>query len=132
MLKYALCTMAIFIASLAWLYTAWSFGNRTKSWTPVTAEILDNDMQETVTGEPAGWITTISYTVDELQYEADVDEYLVGKEATVFVNPEDPKQVVGKSGARIQDMVYPMAASIGSGLFSIVLLMIRLSPKEDD
>jgi len=132
MLKYALCTSVIFVASLLWLYVTWSFGNVTKSWDPVTAQILDNDMRETIDGSPAGWITTISYTIDDTEYETRVDEYLVGKEATVYVNPDDPSDVVGKAGTRIQDMVYPLALSVGSSLFSIVLLMIAFSPQEDD
>jgi hypothetical protein len=131
MAKYAFGTLLAFVASAIWLFLAWSNGNKTTAWTPVTAQIVSNDMQETVRGRPAGWLTTIKYSVNGNQYEAVVDEYLVGKEATVYVNPSDETEVVGKAGARIQDMGRPIIATVGSGLFAIVLLLIAFSPKED-
>ena len=60
-----------------------------------------------------------------------VDEYLVGKTATVYVNPSDPTDVVGKPGARIQNLGRPVILTVGSGLFAVVLLLIAFSPKED-
>lgn len=131
MAKYAFGTLVIFIASSIWLFLAWASGNKTNNWDPVTATIIKNDMQETIRGRPAGWLTTITYDVGEIQYEAVVDEYLIGKEATVYVNPNDPTDVVGKAGARIQDMVRPIIATVASGLFAVVLLLIAFSPKED-
>lgn len=131
MAKYAFGTLAIFIASSIWLCLAWSNGNKTAGWNPTTAQIIGNDMQESIRGRPAGWLTTITYMVDGNQYQTVVDEYLIGEEATVFVDPEDPTNVVGKAGARIQDMGRPMIATVGSGLFALVLLLIAFSPKED-
>ena len=131
MAKYALGTLIVFMASAIWLFLAWSSGNKTTEWTPVNAQIVANDMEETIRGRPAGWLTTITYSVDGNQYEAVVDEYLLGKQATVYVNPVDASQVVGKSGARIQDLGRPIIATVGSGLFAIVLLLIAFSPKED-
>ncbi len=88
-------------------------------------------MKETIRGKPAGWLTEVSYEVDGIPYEAVVEEYLVGNEAPIYVNPEDPADVVGKQGARIRDLAKPLIAAVGSGLFAIVLLLIALSPKED-
>jgi hypothetical protein len=135
MVKYALGTLLVFLASSTWLFLAWSSGNKTNDWTPTPAKVIRNEMQESINSRgrtrPAGWLTTIEYEVDKVQYEAIVDEYLVGNEATVFVNPENPADVAGKAGARIQDMGRPMVATIGSGLFAIVLLLIAFSPKDD-
>lgn len=131
MAKYALGTLVVFVASSIWLFLAWSSGNKTNGWNPTQAQVVANDMQETVRGRPAGWLTTITYSVDQQEYEAVVDEYLVGNAVTVFVNPDDPTDVVGKAGARIQDMGRPIIATVGSGLFALVLLLIAFSPKED-
>lgn len=131
MAKYAFGTLVVFIASAIWLFLTWSSGNKTNDWNPTTAKIVSNGTQETIGGRTIGWLTTITYTVDGNQYEAGVDEYLVGKEATVFVNPADPREVVGKAGARIQDMGRPIIATVGSGLFAVVLMLIAFSPKED-
>ncbi|MEZ6094943.1 MAG: DUF3592 domain-containing protein [Pirellulaceae bacterium] len=131
MAKYALGTLAVFVASAIWLYLAWASGNQTNSWNPTAAKVISNDTQKTIGGRPAGWLTTITYDVDGQTYKADVDEYLVGNQVTVYVNPNDPTEVVGKAGARIQDMGRPIIATVGSGLFGVVLLLIALSPKED-
>ncbi len=131
MTKYALGTLAVFIISSVWLFVAWSSGNKTKSWIPAPAQVLKNDVRKTRRGKLAGWLTTVVYEVNGIQYEAVVDEYLVGDDVTVFVNPENPMDVVGKSGARIQDLGRPIIATVGSGLFAIVLLLIAFSPKDD-
>ena len=131
MAKYALGTLVVFILSAGWLFLAWSSGNKTNSWDPTTAQIVENGIQETITGQTAGWLTTITYSVDGIEYVADVDEYLIGKDVTVFVNPEDPMDVVGKAGPRMQDMGRPMLATVASGLLAVVLLLIAFSPKED-
>ncbi|HMP79471.1 MAG TPA: hypothetical protein PKD54_08475 [Pirellulaceae bacterium] len=131
LVKCAFGTLAVCLGSAVWLFLAWSAGNRTKTWTPTLADIEFNDVVTTRRGQPAGWRTTITYTVDGQGFKAVVDEYLIGKEATVFVNPDDPRQVVGKTGARIQDMGYPLIITIGSGLFAIALLLIAFSPKDD-
>ncbi len=131
MVKYALGTLVVFIASSIWLFIAWSNGNKTNAWTPTVAQVVSNRVQRTFRRRPTGWLTTITYTVDDDQYEAVVDENLLGKEVTVFVNPADPTAVVGKAGARIQDLFRPIIATAGSGLFAIALLLIAFSPKED-
>ena len=131
MAKYALGTLAVFIVSAVWLFLAWSSGSKTNDWDPTTAQIVANNVQESLGGRPSGWLTTITYEIDGNQYETVVDEYLIGKEATVFVNPDDPTDVVGKAGARMQNMGRPIIATVGSGLFAIVLLLIAFSPKED-
>ena len=131
MVKYALGTLVVFIGSSIWLYLAWANGNETNGWDAVPAQVVSNSARKTVRGRPSGWLTTITYEVDEIQYEAVVDEYLVGKTATVYVNPSDPTDVVGKPGARIQNLGRPVILTVGSGLFAVVLLLIAFSPKED-
>ncbi len=131
MIKYAFGTLVVFIASSIWLFVAWTDGNKTSSWNPTPAQVLKNDARETLRGKPAGWLTTIAYEVNGTPYEAVVDDYLVGNNVTVFVNPENPSDVVGKSGARIQDLGRPIIATVGSGLFAVVLLLVAFSPKDN-
>lgn len=139
MAKFGFGTLCVFALSAVWLMFAWSNGNRTQSWDPTTAKVISNDVQKRRIvdnrgiGRNAGtgWLTEISYIVDGVEYEAIVDEYLIGNEVTVFVNPSDPTEVVGKAGVRIQDMFWPLLVMIASGLFAVVLLLIAFSPKED-
>ena len=130
-MKYAFVTVVVFLISAIWLFSAWSGGNKTNHWTPVPAQILSNDTQDSIRGRPAGWLTTIAYQFNGLQYETVVDEYLLGESATVYVDPNGPTMVVGKPGARMQDMGRPLIATVASGLFALVLILIAFSPKED-
>ncbi len=131
MAKYAFGTFVVFVASSLWLYFAWSSGSKTSEWTPTTAQVISTDVDRTVRRRIEGWLTTITYSVEGVQYEAVVDEFLDGKTATVYVNPANPAQVVGKAGVRVQDLGRPIIATVGSGLFAVVLLLIAFSPKED-
>ena len=132
MAKFTFVAFVVFLASVAWLIISWRAGNKTKSWDATTAEVLKNDAQTTRHGrQPRGWLTTISYSVDGTEYVAKVDEYLLGKSVTVYVNPHNPSEVVGKAGARIQDMFMPIIATAGSGLFLVVLGLMIFSPKDD-
>ena len=135
--KAALGTLVIFLGSSIWLYLAWSHGNRTNQWTAVPAVIIKNDVQESNydrsdTRGPMGWKTTVKYTVDGIEHEAVVDEYLIGSNQEVFVDPNNPASVVGKQGATIQATAYPLVATVASGLFALVLVLIAVSPKEVD
>jgi hypothetical protein len=73
----------------------------------------------------------VNYTVDGVVYLAVVDEYLVGSNQEVFVDPNNPASVVGKQGATIQATAYPLIATVGSGLFAVFLILIAVSPKGD-
>ena len=134
MAKYALGTLAVFLISSVWLFFAWSNGNKTTSWKEIDAQLLGVEVQETIRGRPAGYLSFVSYEVTGVEYEAVVDEHLYGDEdgnTKVFIDPDDASQVVGLTGPRMQDMGRPLIATIGSGLFAIVLLLIAFSPKED-
>ena len=134
LIKTALGTLTVFFGSAIWLFIAWSNGNRTNQWKKVPAVVIKNDVQESADDrhQPLGWKTTVTYTVAGKDYSAIVDEYLVGGNQVVYVDPNDPTSVVGKPGPTIQAMARPLIATAGSGLFAIVLILIAVSPKEED
>lgn len=131
MANFAVGTLVLFFASSCWLYLTWSHANRTTRWKPVSATVVANGVQETMDGQLAGWATTIAYEIDGARYEAVVDEYLIGNQVTVYVNPQDAREVVATVGARMQDLGRPIVVTVGCGLFAIVLVLIALSPRED-
>lgn len=131
MTKYAFLTIVAFIASLLWLYFAWAHANRTNGWTPAPAKVISIDKQRRRHGRPAQLLSRVSYSFEGKKYEAIVDEYLLDQEVTVYVNPDDPSEVVGVAGARMQDVGRPLIFTIASGLFAVVLVLIAYSPKED-
>lgn len=129
--KAAVATTLVFIASSIWLFLAYSNGARTNDWPPVPADIQGNGVERTANGQTRGLTTVVKYQVDGVEYEAVVDEYLVGKGAEVYVNPSDPSEVVGKRGPTLQMMFRPIVVTGATGLFAIVLALIALSPKDD-
>ncbi|MEL7496604.1 MAG: DUF3592 domain-containing protein [Planctomycetota bacterium] len=131
MLKYAVLTMIVFLGSLIWLIAALSGDNQTHQWAPVEAKVLDSQMLRTVSGRASGIEVLILYNYEGQDYEAVLDDYVVGTTGTVFVNPADPTQVVGEQGPRVQSYGRPLIATLASGLFAIVLCLIAFSPKED-
>ena len=131
MTKYLAGSVFAFIACLVWLAVTWNAGNRTNSWLRVSANVVKNDVESSVDdNEFYGWKTTIEYSVNGKRYEAIVDEYLIGENVAVYVNPDNPSAVVGKPGFRIQDGFKPIVATVFFGLFSLVLLLIKLSPRD--
>jgi len=137
MLKVAFpVALLLAILSCTWLYLAYSNGNKTKSWTPVPAVVSENGAVAAtdIRGRPRGvksWLTAVTYSVDGETYEAVIDDYLAGNEATVFVNPENPQEVVGKTGPKMEDTFYPMVATAFTVCLSVVILLIAFSPKDD-
>lgn len=129
--KTAIGTSVVFLACLGWLGMTWIHGNRTNDWNVVPATVVHNDMYETELGRPDGWATTVRYRVANVDYETVVDEYLIGDDVNIFVDPKDATSVVGKPGARIQSLGAPLIATVGSGLFGLILIMIAIIPKED-
>ena len=110
----------------------WIAGSKIHSWSPTQANVTKIDVEEPFEGEIQGWQTTIEYTIDGKPYEADIDEYLIGNDVTVYVYPKDPTDVVGKPGFRIQDGFIPIVATVFSGLFVVALLLIKFSPKDSE
>jgi len=138
MIKIAISVAAIlFILSAVWLYLTFAHENRTTSWKPTSAEVTANGAEVATNrgrgmrGGVKAWATTIVYSVDGESYEAVVDEYLVGSDVTVYVNPGDPREVVGKAGATIQGTFYPILATVFTGLLTVVMALIAFSPKDD-
>lgn len=129
--KAAIGTVVVFVASLTWLLLAYSNGTRTNSWTPVQAEVLGNSVDRSAAGRTRGMTTAVMYRIDGVEYECVVDEYLVGKSAEIYVNPENSAEAVGKRGATLQTMFRPIVVTGATGLFAVVLVLIALSPKED-
>lgn len=131
MAKYALGTLFVFFLSGIWLFVAISRGNDTHSWTPVEARVTEARAQRSLGRGPKRILTTIEYSIDGIEYETTLAEILVGTNVTVYVNPSDPTDVVGEPGFQVQMYGRPLLATIGSGLFAVVLLLIAFSPKED-
>ena len=75
--------------------------------------------------------TRVKYMVGSKVYHAVVDEYLLGDEVTIYFDPDDPKDIVGKTGATLQATWFPIMLCVASGVFGLVLLIIKFSPKED-
>ena len=128
--KAALGTLVVVLVSSVWLYMAWSNGNRTSSWAAVAAHVENNDIEKNARGRMQGWATTVSYTVDGVEYVAVVEDYLVGT-TEVYVDPNDPTAVVGVRGASLRDYGRPLLLTVGASLFAVVLTLIALSPKDD-
>ena len=130
-LTYALGALVVFIFSLVWLIQAMTGGQATRNWDAVEAEIISNASTKSFSGETTSVETRVIYTVKGVEYEAVLDDFLIKGKGTVYVNPSDPTQVVGEQGPQVQRYGRPLIATLGSGLFLIVLGLIALSPKED-
>ena len=129
-------TLLLTVLSCSWLYLAYSNGNRTKNWTSVPAVVTENGAVtgSDIRGRRRGvksWLTAIAYSVDGETYDAVIDDYLVGSEAVVFVNPDNPEEVVGKTGPKMEDTFYPLVATAFTVCLSVVILLIAFSPKDD-
>ena len=131
MLKYCIGALIVFAVSSTWLFFAISYGNATKSWTPTPAQVGTTETSRNLGGRRAGIHAHVTYVVNGITYEGLVDNFLVSGTGTIYVNPNDPTQIVGIRGANIQHFGRPMIATIGSGLFLVVLGLIAFSPKED-
>lgn len=93
--------------------------------------MLDNTAGRTVTGKKRGAISKIRYQVEGEEFEATLNDLVYGPKATVYVNPNDPTQVVAKRGVTTKSVARPMILTVASGLFGVVLCLIAFSPKED-
>ena len=89
--------------------------------------LLPNAMQRRKFG---GFVSTIEYQFDGVDFEAKLPEYKLG-EIEVFVNPFEPTEVVAERGATMVTLARPIIGTVGSGLFAIVLVLICFSPKEE-
>ena len=131
MIKYFLGALVVFLVCSLWLYSAISKGNATKKWIATPAAIGEGAADRNLRGRRTAIHTPVIYTYDSIEYEGVVDDFLIAGSGTVYVNPDDPTQVVGKTGPNLQHYGRPMIFTIGSGLFLIVLGLIAFSPKDD-
>jgi len=141
MVKYFFVALLVFVVSAIWLFVAISKGNATKNWDEVPAQIGSSNVDRNLARRGRGRLgrirsstvhTDVKYNIGGIEYEATVDDFIVaGGKTTVFVNPEDPTDVVGHQGPNVQHYGRPLIVTIGSGLFLIVLGLIAFSPKED-
>lgn len=131
MTKYFIITALLFFVGALWLYFAWVDGQRTVNWPAVQAKSLGVRSERGFGNELRDLATQVEYKVGSKVYQAVVDEYLLGDEVTIYVNPDDPKDIVGKTGATLQATWFPIMLCIVSGVFGLVLLIIKFSPKED-
>lgn len=130
--KAAIGTLVVFLICGGWLYLAWSDGNRSNDWVRVDAEVTNISQEKTTRRRGlSGFVSTVVYQFDGADYESKLPEYKVGKIA-IFVNPHDPNEITAEKGATMVTLGRPIIGTVGSGLFAVVLLLIYLSPKEDD
>ena len=134
--KAAVGTLAVFLFCIGWLYVAWSHGNKSLDWVQVKANITGVSEEETLLPNAmqrrkfGGFVSTIEYQFDGVDFEAKLPEYKLG-EIEVFVNPFEPTEVVAERGATMVTLARPIIGTVGSGLFAIVLVLICFSPKEE-
>lgn len=134
--KAAVGTLAVFLFCIAWLYVAWSHGNKSLDWVQVEANVTGVSEEETLLPNAmqrrrfGGFVSTIEYKFDGIDFESKLPEYKLGK-IEVFVNPDEPTEVVAERGATMVTLARPIVGTVGSGLFAVVLVLICFSPKEE-
>lgn len=132
MIKYVIGALVVFLISALWLTLALTIDNATRNWIPVQAEIGESYALRSVTRRRRTSIKTpVRYVVDGVEYAAEVDDFLMEGSGTVYVNPDDPSQVVGYRGPNLQHYGRPLIMTVASGLFLVVLGLIAFSPKDD-
>jgi len=136
-IQAAIGAFFFFVLSLGWLGWAWVDSDSTKSWTPTPAKVMHRDTARGFDRSKhrvrniRGWLTTVSYRFNDVEYESVVDEYLSDSNVTIYVNPDNPMAIVATAGVRMQDIARPIIATTGTGLFGLVILLMWFSPKED-
>ena len=131
MVKALVVTFLVFVLSACWLYFAWARGERTNDWIVTDAKSLGITKARRDELSDIEWATRVEYAMNGKVYQGVVFEYLLGEQVIVYVNPDDPTEVVGKTGASGQMTLAPLLITVASGLFGIVLLLVKLSPKDD-
>ena len=125
--------LVVFVACSIWLYVNYSANNETYDWVKTPATISESYSGGKKFGRRRvrSIHTPVKYQFEGLPYEGVVDDFLVPGEGFVFVNPDEPNQAVGIQGANLQHLMRPLVGTVGSGLFLIVLILIRFSPSDD-
>lgn len=131
MIKYLLGAVAVFSVSSFWLYLTMSSGYATNNWVATPATIGIGQADRNLRDRQMGLETPVTYKFEGVIYDKVVQEFLVPGKGTVYVNPNDPSQVVGVTGPCLQNFGRPMILTIVSGLLIVVLGLIALSPKDD-
>ena len=129
--KTFLGTILAFLASVLLFFAVWQYQRRTLTWSPVQIEITSSKIahfRESRTGRV--WTATVDYSFDGKNYTKTIHDLPFGA-TQVYVDPDDPSNVVGERGATVRALFVPIIAISATGLFGFVLILIKLSPSDD-
>ena len=129
--KILLGTVIAFVSSLAMLLTIWQYQRRTLAWEPVSIEIASSEIahfRERRFGRV--WTATVNYSHNGTSYTKTMHD-LPFNASQIYVNPDDPNIAVGEQGPTIRVLFVPIIAVSATGLFGLVLLLIKFSPTDD-
>ena len=76
------------------------------------------------------WTATVDYSVDGQNFTETMHNLPFGA-TEIYVDPNDPTNVVGERGATLRALFVPVIAVTATALFLIVLLLIKFSPSDD-
>ncbi|MDB4534665.1 DUF3592 domain-containing protein [Vicingaceae bacterium] len=131
---YAYMTFVVAIICATWVGFAIVNGNKTYDWQPTKAKVVKIGQKRGAIQRNtfAGFYAVVKYQFESKEYTVTLyDEYKPESETTVYVNPDDPSQIVADQGPQFRDMGIPVIVGSVALLFGIALVMIKLSPKED-
>ena len=132
MLRWFFAALSVFVISAVWLFYVLNQDYATYDWTSVPATYGTSTAERSgVRARRKNIHTSVKYLFDGVEYEGWVDDFIVEGSGTVYVNPDDPTEVVGVQGPNLQHYGRPLIFTIVSGLFLIVLGLIAFSPSDD-
>ena len=123
--------MLAFLGSVLLLLAVWQYQRRTLNWNAVQMEIASSDIAR-FRERRAGriWTATVDYSVDGQNFTETMHNLPFGA-TEIYVDPNDPTNVVGERGATLRALFVPVIAVTATALFLIVLLLIKFSPSDD-
>jgi len=140
-LKQILAVLVLLsIVSVFALAVAVSRGVRSNDWLPVAAVITrgSGGSRSSRAKFRFRWRDVkVNYTFGDAEFERRVTLFSTlegserGTNLTVYVNPENPKELASEKGFMACDYAIPMSCTIGTIGFLIVLLCIIYSPTDD-
>lgn len=131
-------TVALLVALMSavvfggWLGMALTRGERSKTWAPVTAEVIAAPFPRR---HKIRWLRiAVEYSFDGNQYRERVHRFgpsEKGDSITVYVNPDHPTQITSERGLLAIDYGLPLVGTLLSLGGVVVLACIIYSPKDD-
>ena len=120
-----------FLGSVAALVFVRNYQNRTLNWVPVPFEIVSSDIAHSRQRQFGKiWTAKVSYSFRGKTYSKSIVDLPLGAEL-IYVDPQDPNRVVGEKGTTLRGIFFPTIAVVASGLFFVVLCLIKFSPADD-